>query len=207
MREIKNICRQYGIKKYTINDDGSIDVDGSVDLTRWEMNEFPLTFNKVTKGFYASHIGLKTLKGGPKWVGKDYDCGCNRLTTLKGSPEYVGKNFNCDSQEGPEGLTSLEFGPTEVGGDYNFDGNDIYNFDFLENVKVGGIYDVHWCPIWFIFYNNTTFFELTPYMVSWFIKAKVFNGKKVNLKRLKYISEMFDIKVDINSVEKYYEII
>ena len=60
---------------------------------------------------------------------------------------------------------------------------------------------------WFVLYNNTTFFELKSYMVSWFIKAKVFNGKKVNLKRLKYVSEMFDIKVDINSVKTYYEII
>ena len=44
-------------------------------------------------------------------------------------------------------------------------------------------------------------------MVSWFIRTKVFNGKKVNLKRLKYICYMFDLKIDIGSVKKYYEII
>jgi hypothetical protein len=30
--EIKEICRKYKIKNYTINPDGSIDVDGGVDL-------------------------------------------------------------------------------------------------------------------------------------------------------------------------------
>jgi len=204
MREIENICRQYRIREYTINDDGSIDVNGSVSLTNWRMDEFPLTFNKVTGSFRASNIGLKTLKGGPKWVGGSFDCGENQLTSLKGSPEFVGKNFNCDSN-GIGGLTSLEFGPTEVGGNYNFDGNDIYNFDFLENVKVGGKYNIHWCPIWWIFNADTP--ELTPYIVSWFIRSKVFSGKKINLKRLKYVSEMLDIKINISVSGNYYEII
>jgi hypothetical protein len=204
MREIENICRQYRIREYTINDDGSIDVNGSVSLTNWRMDEFPLTFNKVTGSFRASNIGLKTLKGGPKWVGGSFDCGENQLTSLKGSPEFVGKNFNCDSN-GIGGLTSLEFGPTEVGGNYNFDGNDIYNFDFLENVKVGGKYNIHWCPIWWIFNADTP--ELTPYIVSWFIRSKVFSGKKINLKRLKYVSEMLDIKINLSVSENYYEII
>jgi hypothetical protein len=31
--EIHKICKKYGIKNYTINDDLSIDVDGHVDLS------------------------------------------------------------------------------------------------------------------------------------------------------------------------------
>ena len=32
--DIDEICKQYDIKKYTINPDGSIDVDGYVDLSQ-----------------------------------------------------------------------------------------------------------------------------------------------------------------------------
>mgnify|MGYP000350516057 CR=1 FL=1 len=78
-------------------------------------------------------------------------------------------------------------------------------FDFLENVKVGGKYNIHWCPIWWIFNADTP--ELTPYIVSWFIRSKVFSGKKINLKRLKYVSEMLDIKINLSVSENYYEII
>ena len=31
--EINKICRNYGIKNYTINNDGSINVNGNVDLS------------------------------------------------------------------------------------------------------------------------------------------------------------------------------
>jgi hypothetical protein len=30
--DIESICKEYGIQNFTINEDGSIDVDGDVDL-------------------------------------------------------------------------------------------------------------------------------------------------------------------------------
>ena len=32
--DIEKICREYWIRNYTINSDGSIDVDGNVDLSQ-----------------------------------------------------------------------------------------------------------------------------------------------------------------------------
>ena len=45
---IDEICKKYGIRDYIINDDGSIDVNGSVDFRNYNLTELPLNFNKVT---------------------------------------------------------------------------------------------------------------------------------------------------------------
>jgi len=38
-KEIHKICKEYGIENYTINNDGSIDVDGYVDLSNMELTK------------------------------------------------------------------------------------------------------------------------------------------------------------------------
>jgi hypothetical protein len=93
---ISLICKQYGIENYTVNDDGSIDVNGSVDLYGYQLTELPLVFNKVTGYFSCSYNNLTTLKGSPKWVGGYFSCYNNYLTSLEFSPDYVGGYFSCD---------------------------------------------------------------------------------------------------------------
>ena len=34
VEDIDSICKKYGIKNYTINVDGTVDVDGNVDLVK-----------------------------------------------------------------------------------------------------------------------------------------------------------------------------
>ena len=53
--EIHRICKEYGIKNYTINSDGSIDVDGNVDITLCYLRSIPVKFNKVTGYFSCSN--------------------------------------------------------------------------------------------------------------------------------------------------------
>ena len=36
-KDIDSICDEYGIKDYTINDDGLVDVDGDVDISYLSM--------------------------------------------------------------------------------------------------------------------------------------------------------------------------
>ena len=93
---ISLICKQYGIENYTVNDDGSIDVNGSVDLYGYQLTELPLVFNKVTGYFSCGYNNLTTLKGSPKWVGGFFGCSNNQLTSLEFSPDYVGGYFWCD---------------------------------------------------------------------------------------------------------------
>lgn len=93
---IESICGKYGIENYTINEDGTVDVNGNVELHNMRLNKLPLKFGKVTGYFSCSDNKLTSLEGGPKWVGDSFYCYKNQLTTLEGGPEYVGGKFFCD---------------------------------------------------------------------------------------------------------------
>ena len=204
-KEIDDICREYRIKNYTINSDGSIDVKGNVNLGRWNMNEFPLKFNKVTGSFYCDNIGLKTLKGAPKWVGGMFGCSANQLTSLVGSPEYVGKGFFVDSNQ----LTSLDGCPKEIGKDFCFDMNEVYSLDGAKETKVGNKYTMQFNPVSWIFYEDsvTSTTNITPELVEWIIKAKVIKDKTVNVKRLQYVFSIFNKKVNVSAFKQYYSLV
>lgn len=94
--EIDQIIRDFWIiikpsnsKLYTINDNGSIDVDGSVKLPRASsfLTHLPLTFNKVSGDFDCSRLSLITLKGCPIELGGTFDCSYNQLTSLEFAPK------------------------------------------------------------------------------------------------------------------------
>jgi hypothetical protein len=118
---ISLICEKYDITNYTINPDGSIDVNGDVDLYNCNLTELPLTFNKVYGYFYCSFNQLTSLKGCPRWVGGHFSCMSNRLTSLEFGPNYVVSYFYCSYND----LSSLEFSPDYVGGDFNCAYNDL----------------------------------------------------------------------------------
>jgi hypothetical protein len=110
---ISLICKQYGIENYTINSDGSIDVNGNVSLSWLSITELPLRFNKITGYFDCSNNKLTSLKGSPKRVDRYFDCSYNRLSSLEFSPDYVGKYFNCDDNK----LTN-NYCDSEIGGSF-----------------------------------------------------------------------------------------
>lgn len=94
-REINKICKRYDINNYTINSDGSIDVNGNVYLYYKGFTKIPLKFNKVSGSFICSNNNLISLEGCPKEVGGEFDCNDNQLTSLEGSPEEIGDDFYC----------------------------------------------------------------------------------------------------------------
>jgi hypothetical protein len=110
---ISLICEKYNITNYTINGDGSIDVNGSVYLYGKGLTELPLTFNKVSGYFSCARNNLTSLKGGPKWVGGNFRCNYNNLTSLEFGPDYVGTWFDCRYNQ----LTD-NYSDTEIGGDF-----------------------------------------------------------------------------------------
>jgi hypothetical protein len=110
---ISLICEKYGITNYTINSDGSIDVDGNVYLSFNDLTELPLSFNKVTGWFDCSRNKLTSLKGCPRWIGRYFSCGYNDLTSLEFSPDYVGGSFWCSNNQ----LTN-NYCDTEILGDF-----------------------------------------------------------------------------------------
>jgi len=122
-KDIHRICEEYLIKNYTINIDGSIDVDGDVNLSDMELTELPLKFNHVSGYFDCGWNNLTTLEGCPKSVGGDFHCSDNNLTILEGGPKSVGGDFSCWKNN----LTSLEGSPKSVGGDFYCSYNPIHN--------------------------------------------------------------------------------
>ncbi len=94
-QEIIDICTKYNIENYTINPDGSIDVNGDVDLDSRRLTELPLSFNRVSGSFWCSSNQLTTLKGSPSYVGNKFSCSNNQLTSLKGSPIVIESDLYC----------------------------------------------------------------------------------------------------------------
>ena len=127
---IHGVCSKYGIKKYTINDDHTIDVNGKVECYPG-LSKIPLKFNIVSGYFDCSKNKLTTLEGSPEYVRGCFYCYNNKLTTLEGSPKEVGKNFDCHNNQ----LTTLEGGPTYVGGDFHCQNNPLVSLEYKGIIK------------------------------------------------------------------------
>ena len=225
--EIEEICLKYNIFDFTINSDGTIDVNGDVNLDYYILTELQLKFNKVSGNFNCSVTGLTTLDGSPKEVGGvfycyknkltsleggpikvsgNFDCGDNKLTDLKGSPKEVGGNFYCHNNK----ITSLEFGPEVIkNGTYSAQNNDLYHTYGLKTKGYHYIY-LNNNPISNVFINKYGLNEFDSRLVKYFNSAKVIEKKNyeylVNIKRLQYLQTMFENKIDTIKIAKYYDI-
>jgi hypothetical protein len=176
---IDKICLEYDIINYTINQDGTIDVQGSVYLLAKGLSSIPLRFNKVTGYFNCSTNKLTSLEGCPKEVGTGFTCSYNReLSSLEHCPEKIGGEFACDNcsitslEGGPKEvgrsflcynniLTSLEYAPTAIGTGLEWFGNK-FSLDVLEILKPLPVDD------------QKVFLKYQPYYDVWtpaFIKA------------------------------------
>jgi hypothetical protein len=123
--KIRQICKEYDIENYTINNDFSIDVGGNVDLCNLRLEKIPLKFKKV-KNFNCYLNKLTSLLGSPEWV-EYFDCSDNELTTLEYSPKWVGGEFNCNSNK----ITSLSGCPQWVGGEFRCSDNKLTTLEYL----------------------------------------------------------------------------
>jgi hypothetical protein len=121
-QEIADLCSKYNIENYQIRDDGSIDVDGNVDLhgRLGDLKKLPLTFNEVGGYFYCTKNNLTTLEGCPKVVRGFFNCSWNKLTSLEHSPKIVEGSFYC------------------------YDNHSITTLEGLENTYIEGL-DVRFC--------------------------------------------------------------
>jgi len=118
---------KYGINgNYTINEDGSIDVDGDVYIGEMRLKEIPIKYNKVTGVFDCSDNQLTTLKNCPVFVGQTFFCMRNKLTSLEYSPIKVGGGFYCSFNH----LTSLEGCPNRISLFFHCDDNKLTNLEY-----------------------------------------------------------------------------
>ena len=88
--EIRLLCEEYNISKYTINLDFSIDVHNQyVNFSHKKLTALPLKFNMVESHFGCSGNRLKSLEGCPNYVGGNFYCYQNPLYTFDGCPEFI----------------------------------------------------------------------------------------------------------------------
>jgi hypothetical protein len=194
---IDEICRKYGITNYIINEDGSINVNGNVRLVNENLTELPLRFNKVTGDFNCSGNQLTSLKGSPRWVGGYFYCDFNDLTSLEFSPDYVGDSFGCVDND----LTDLVGSPKEVGGYFYCASNqNLVNLKGYSE-KIGKELVCHYTPLGSIFDRVDRHFLYT------FNFYKIIKEDTVNLKRLKYVMNLYDQPIDLDKIQKYYRIV
>jgi hypothetical protein len=133
---IDPICAKFNINNYTINDNGSIDVDGNVylkpvfsytakEIANSFLKEIPVKFSKISGNFFCSNNKLTSLKGSPKLVNGDFGCHNNKLTSLQGCPEKIDGNFTCNNNY----LTSLKYGPKLVGNNFICSSNNLTSLE------------------------------------------------------------------------------
>ena len=180
--EVIEVCEKYDIRKYTINDDLSIDVDGDVNLKGEGLEYLPLKFNYVSGYFGCSYNDLVSLKGSPQTVSGDFYCNSNILETFEGSPKVVGGDFMCNNNE----LKDLEHFP-EVSDYINIDINPVYLlvYTFIENE------------------------ETDSFMIEDFVDYEIVrNRDTVMLDRLQTFIRDNDLEMpDLEEIEKEYKII
>ena len=154
--DIYNICKQYGIKNYTLNKDESINVNGNVNINNKHINKLLLHFNKINGNFDCSYNNLTSLEGCPKIVEGSFSCGGNKLASLEDGPKIVSKHFVCHGNK----LTSLEGCPEKINENFYCNNNQLITLKGGPKV-VNGIFN---CT-----YNQLTSVEGAPQITDYFI--------------------------------------
>ena len=138
--DIDSICKQYHIENYTINNDGTVDVDGDVHLYKKGLTKLPLKFGRVSGFFTCRYNKINTFEGSPKWIGGDFDCGYNQLITLEGGPKTVIGSYWCNNNQ----LVNFKGFPEDFEGFSNFYKNPVSKlFDKIPVEK--DMKFIYWC--------------------------------------------------------------
>ncbi len=131
--EVEKICKKYKIENWILNPDGTVDVDGDVNLAYQGLSKLPLKFGRVTGDFRCYSNQLTSLEGCPTEIGGNFWCYFNQLTSLEGCPTEIRGDFLCQSNL----LTSLEGCPTQIGGDFWCHRNQLTTLEGCP-IEIGG---------------------------------------------------------------------
>ena len=224
---IDDICKKYNITNYTINEDGSIDVDGDIRICDTDLTKLPLKFGKVSGNFDCCRNKLMSLDGCPSYVERTFNCDRNKLTNLIGCPSYVGGNFYCrenklTSLEGcpkcvsgwfictHNKLTSFDGCPRYVGGDFFCNYNNIRSLSGLSVDLMGELYPSP--NLKYIYNILKNHLEYINNFYDFNIITDLGIGRQdLNLKRLNKFIDLYDLgelsDVVLNNLKIYYNVI
>jgi len=207
--EVIEVCNRYRINNYTINDDLSIGVDGSVYLEKEKLEYLPLKFNYVSGDFSCYDNKLKSLEGCPQTVGGRFNCYFNELVSLEGSPQTVNGDFNCFNNK----LESLEGSPQTVGGHFNCSFNKLTDLEYFPEVNgsviiYGNI--VNLLVYTFVENANTFLIEnANAFLIEDFVDYEIVrNGDTVMLDRLQTFIRDNNLRMpELEPIKNHYKII
>ena len=112
--KITEICRELDLYNYHVNEDGTVDVDGTVVIYNKKITQIPINFGVVGGDFFIKDTFITSLKGAPRIVGGDFVCSDNHLVSLIGGPQEVGGYYNCVNNH----LVTLEGAPKIIKKDF-----------------------------------------------------------------------------------------
>jgi len=78
---------------WTLNSEGKVDVNGSVQIINKKITKFPVNFGHISSSFNCGNNNLTTLEGCPDYVAGHFHFSWNSLTSLEGCPDEVGLGF------------------------------------------------------------------------------------------------------------------
>lgn len=112
LNDIHEFCMNYNISKYTLNPDGSIDVDGDVEFVSLpnNMKHFPFEFNTVKGDFKIIDSGITSMINFPKVVMGNVEVLHNELTSLEGCPQLINGDFDFSNNK----VSSFRVGDYDV---------------------------------------------------------------------------------------------
>lgn len=134
--EINKLLKYYKVKRYTINEDLSVDVNGNVDLSDNELDCLPIVFNTVSGNFIANRNNLKSFDGFPKKLGGSLSVSNNNISSFKNAPEVINGNFSCMNNK----IIDFKDFPSEIKGNVLLLNNLIENFEIINSKISGYIY-------------------------------------------------------------------
>ncbi len=187
-KDVRDICGQYKITNYIINDDMSISVNNNVYLAKLDLLEIPIKFKSILGSFYCDNNQLTSLKYCPKIVSGSFYCHNNQLTSLEGCPETVGDGFNCSNNS----ISSLVGSPIK----YNdrlipsYYQNNITNFDGLPEFFESDI-DLGMNPVDEIH----ILFNRDPRCIYWIREFGAIQGDEVVRDRLEEVYHTLGISI------------
>lgn len=209
--KIEQTLKKYGIKNYIINDDFTVDVNGTVNLSEKKLTVLPVQFRHVSGDFFCSQNELTTLKGSPQTVGSTFNCSDNKLTSLEYAPTLVTGSFECKYNQ----LKNLIGAPIVK---EKLNASNVINFSFdcsnnsLESLKglpdlpydyfncsnnhLTSLYD---CPkevsSFFCTHNNLQSFDVLPEKVNLFLSLSNIPTKEMY--RLAQIEGDFESPIEM----------
>lgn len=113
------------IENYSIQDDLSVDVDGSVKIGTKNLTEIPIQFGIINGDFCCYGNNLTSLKGCPIKVKGYFNCSGNNLKSLEYCPIKVRDSFFANANQ----IEYLNHCPEIVGGSFACGYNPIKNLN------------------------------------------------------------------------------